>query len=59
MKHTHFNDEIEVHKGNDWLGMFFAVLAALVVATIIVDVATGYQLHEIIGNLIANAPSGA
>lgn len=54
MKHTNLTDEIDAHEGNDWLGIFFATLAGLIVATIIVDVATGYQLHEIIGGLITN-----
>ena len=51
MKHTHLTDEIDAHEGNDWIGMFFAVLAALVVATLIIDVATQFNLH----NWIADA----
>jgi hypothetical protein len=46
MKHTHLSNEIEQHEGNDWLGMCFAIAGGLIVATIIVDVATGMDtLH--------------
>jgi hypothetical protein len=42
MSHTNLENEIEVHEGNDWLGIFFAVLAGIIVATIIV--ACSYRL---------------
>ncbi len=46
MKYTHLKNEIDAHEGNDWIGMFFAGLAALFVATIIIDVATNMEwLH--------------
>jgi hypothetical protein len=54
MRHTNFNQEIDAHEGNDWLGMFFATIAALVVAGMVialVDKVTGLELH----NWIADA----
>lgn len=54
MKYSHIENEIDAHTGNDWLGMFFAGLAALVVAVMVialVDKVTGLELH----NWIADA----
>jgi hypothetical protein len=53
MKHTNLDDEIEVHKGTDWLGIFFATVAAIFLAILIVDFVTGFRLHEIIGGFIS------
>lgn len=54
MRHSNLKDEIYTYEGNDWLGMFFAGLAALVVAVmviVLVDKLTGLELH----NWIADA----
>lgn len=54
MKHTQ-----QEHQGNDWLGMFFAILGGTVVAIIIIgtlmatfDALTGWELHEVIASWI-------
>lgn len=59
MKHTNLPDEIEVTRGTDWISYLMSSIIAIVVlfmiisvATLIVDVATGMKLHEIIGNAI-------
>lgn len=51
---TFFHDEIEVHEGNDWLGMLMATIGGLIVAVMVIaflDALTGYQLHYWIANL--------
>jgi hypothetical protein len=58
--HTHFLNEIDAYEGNVWLGMFFATIAGLIVAVIIIgtlmatfDALTGWGLHEVIADWIA------
>jgi hypothetical protein len=57
MKHTQ-PFEYEEHQGNDWLGMFFATIAGLIVAIMIIgtlmatfDALMGWELHKVIANV--------
>ena len=60
MQHTNFDNEIDAHQGNDWLGMLFATIAGFIVAVIIIsvlmatfDALTGWELHEMLAGLIS------
>lgn len=50
--YTDTKSRIGSEEGNDWLGMFFATVAGIIGAIIVVDVVTGFQLHYWVGNLI-------
>jgi len=52
MRHSNFKDEIYTYEGNDWLGMFFATLAALVVAVMVIALVNTLSGGELLNSLM-------
>ena len=52
MSHTHLTDEIDAHTGNDWIGMFFAIIAAPVVAVMVIALVNTLSGGELLNSLM-------
>lgn len=59
--YTHLENEIDLHTSNDWRGMLFATIVAIVLALLIVSIVdrlSGYQLHNWVADAFISLMTG-